>query len=411
MSFIKKSADITPVIDTVFTVVSAATKAKQEHGIEKVCDATIGSLYGEDGQIVALKSVYDNYDTIPSRMKAKYAGGFKGNENYREAMAKWVLRDNVQLPHSVIATPGGTGAVNLTIDLMLETGQTLVIPQVAWGSYAVMANNKGLQVEKYELFEEDHFHLNSFKEVCSKVIKQQHKLVVVINDPCHNPTGYSMTRQEWQAVIDYLNELSAEGEVVVLNDIAYLDYSFQRERARDYMQVFNTINNKVLVVVAFSCSKALTSYGLRCGAAIILGKEKEAVQVCEDCYAKAARAIWSNVNNSAMENFVGVTQNRYEEYMAEKEGYIQLLEKRSSIVLQEAKECGLALYPFTEGFFVTVKLPDNQTRDKYHELLCKNLIFTVKVNLGVRVGICSLSIEKCYGLAKRLKDILSEVES
>ena len=40
----------------------------------------------------------------------------------------------------------------------------------------------------------------------------------------------------------------------------------------------------------------------------------------------------------------------------------------------------------------------------------KEDIYTVKVNKGIRVAICSLSIAKCKGLAKRMKEILDEVK-
>ena len=53
---------------------------------------------------------------------------------------------------------------------------------------------------------------------------------------------------------------------------------------------------------------------------------------------------------------------------------------------------------------------DNESRDKYHEALMANNIFTVKVNLGIRVAICSLSVEKTKGLAKKMKDILDTIQ-
>ena len=73
--------------------------------------------------------------------------------------------------------------------------------------------------------------------------------------------------------------------------------------------------------------------------------------------------------------------------------------------MKEAKECGLACYPYKEGFFVTVAM-DNETRDCYHEALMKEHIFTVKVNKGIRVAVCSLSVTAIKGLAKRMKEIL-----
>ena len=406
MSFIKETHDVTRVVDTVFAVNRKATKAKQIYGNDAVIDATIGSLYDEEGNLVALKTVFDNYNAIDNKIKAKYAADFSGNEAFKRSVNAWIKGDNnLDLSSSVVATPGGTGAINLTIDLCLEKGQTLIIPSIAWGSYAIMANNAGAKVKRYEMFDGDSFNLSSFKEVCSEVMNEQKKVVVIINDPCHNPTGYSMTQNEWKEVVEYLNELSKMGSVVLLNDIAYMDYSYNLEEVRNYLNEFNHLLENVLVIVAFSCSKLMTSYGLRCGAALIMGKDEKAVNIVEGCFEKSARALWSNVNNSAMENFDAIVSNHLDEFMNEKQMYIDLLHKRSEIIVKEANDCGLPIYPYKEGFFVTVKV-DNEIRDKYHEALMDNLIFTVKVNNGIRIAACSLPIEKCKGIAKRMNEIL-----
>ena len=35
-------------------------------------------------------------------------------------------------------------------------------------------------------------------------IKAQGRALLFLNDPCHNPTGYSMTPEEWRAVVERL---------------------------------------------------------------------------------------------------------------------------------------------------------------------------------------------------------------
>ncbi|MFR4325779.1 MAG: hypothetical protein ACLT22_16995 [Coprobacillus cateniformis] len=37
-------------------------------------------------------------------------------------------------------------------------------------------------------------------------------------------------------------------------------------------------------------------------------------------------------------------------------------------------------------------------------------IYTIKVNKGIRVALCSLSVEKCQGLAFKMKDILDSLK-
>lgn len=410
MSFVRKTANLTPIVDTVFSIVKLAQQDKMENGPEHVVDATIGSLYDESGTLVAYKSFFDHYNAMDNKAKAKYAASFTGNESFRQQVINWVFQNHApSLTKKVIATPGGSGAVSTTFNMILDQNETVILPEIAWGSYKLMAQQNCLNTISYSMFEEDHFNLSSFKQVCTEVLNQQHKLLVVINDPCHNPTGYSLSHEEWNEIIAFLNECSKQGPVVILNDIAYIDYGYNQNEIRSYYDCFEKLNDNVFLVVAFSISKTCTSYGLRCGAAVLCGKDPQQVREVEIVFEKAARATWSNIPNAAMDNFSWVTTENIENFLNEKQSYIDLLKQRSSIFLKEAKEANLPIYPYKEGFFVTVKI-DNDLKQKYHEALMKEHIYTVQVNKGIRVAVCSLPVEKCYGLAQRMKKILNSIK-
>ena len=313
--FIRQNIDHQPIVDNVFKIVSLANDAIAKKGKENIVNATIGSLYDEDGNLVALDTVFNTYNSLDNRTKAKYASSFSGNPNFRKQVYNWVVQDTkLDLCHSVIGTPGGSGAVSSTILNVLDEGQTLIIPHIAWGNYKSMATIANCKVQAYQMFDGDAFNITSFKETCREVMARQGKVLAIINDPCHNPTGYSMTVEEWNQVIDFCNELSNEGPVIILDDIAYIDYSYNLERSRDYMNAFNRMNDQVMIVVAFSCSKTLTSYGLRCGGAVILARNQEDVRALEILMEKHARASWSNIPNAAMENFVKVTTEHKDEF-------------------------------------------------------------------------------------------------
>lgn len=408
-NFVKDSVSQTPIVDTVFAIVNKAKEAKKTYGEDAVTDATIGSLYTEAGELAALDCVFDSLKNLDNKVLASYAAGFTGNPDFRQKVIDWVLDGNSRLYKEVIATPGGTGAVAMTIQECLDPGQTVVLPEIAWGSYNLMAQMNNLEVEKYSLFDGDRFNMDSFREVCTKTMEKQGKLVVVINDPCHNPTGYSMTREEWEEVIAFLNGCSKKCPVVLLNDIAYIDFAFGQKEAKKYFSVFDDISDNMAVVVAFSLSKSMTSYGMRCGAAILMAKNPEIVNQLKTVFEKDARATWSNVNNGAMAMFVDVLDNRLEDYDAERQKYVALLKERSEIFRNEADAAGLAYYPYREGFFVTLSM-DNDLRDRYHEALMENNIFTVKVNKGIRVAICSMPVSKVKGLAGHMKEILDKVQ-
>lgn len=408
MPFIKDSANRTPIVDTVFAVAAKAKADQQANPDVKVVDAVLGSLYTEDGKLAALDTVFSTLKELDNTRLAKYAASFTGNPEFQKDVIDWVLDGNSHLYKEVIATPGGTGAVDLSISNCLEAGQTLIIPEIAWGSYALMAQMNNLQVKTYSLFEKDHFNLESFKKTCLEVMKGQDRLCVIINDPCHNPTGYSMSIEEWKDVIAFLNECSRTHPVVLINDIAYIDFSYQGRYAKKYFTCFDEISDNVAVIVAFSLSKSMTSYGLRCGAAIILAATEEGAEEIKTVFEKQARAIWSNVNNGAMETFSKIMHEKQADYEAEKAEFVKLLKERSQLFTKQAEACGLSHYPYKEGFFVTLDM-DNETRDRLHQALMDNHIYTVKVNKGIRIAVCSLPLASIDGLASRIKAVMDDM--
>ena len=82
------------------------------------------------------------------------------------------------------------------------------------------------------------------------------------------------------------------------------------------------------------------------------------------------------------------------------------MKERSDLFLKEAAEAELDTYPYKEGFFVTLRIEDNKDRDKLHDAFMANHIYTVKVNKGIRVGVCSLPVKKVKGLAAKMKSIM-----
>ena len=103
------------LVDKVFSIAKKAKEAAEKYGDEKVVNATIGSLYDENGKLVVLKSVTETYKELPPEEIAGYASAFTGSPEYKESVKRSVLGDNYKEEFKnhymeVIGTPGGTGA-------------------------------------------------------------------------------------------------------------------------------------------------------------------------------------------------------------------------------------------------------------------------------------------------------------
>lgn len=388
MKFINEEINTEKYVDSVFGV---NAKAKQD---PEALLATTGCLYTEQGRILTYRTVFDSESTILSREKASYAQGSSGNKEYRDAITKYILEDKVSLPKECIATAGGTGALYLAFRMCVDKNTTILYPEISWGNYKTMFNESGYKNIPYDVYDLD--------DLLNKIDLIQGKIAVIINSPCENPCGHEYTYDQFKTIIDKLNSLNREA--VLINDLAYLDYA--GKESKKFFELYNTINDNVLILLAISTSKSFSYYGQRLGALITIYKDEEYVKAFDNTAGRILRTVWSNVNNGAMINVAKVINNNLENFKKEVEESRIMLKKRADLFISQAKKCGLETYEYTSGFFITVKFDDNKHRDEVHERLMNNHIYTVKVNKGIRVAICSVPLNKLDGLAKRIKEVM-----
>lgn len=390
MRFVRKNVDTTKYVDNVFSV---SSMAKQDPtGI----NATTGCLYGEDEKLLTYNTVFNNEDQISDIQNASYASP-EGNKEYLDLITAHVLEGRIKKQIRTLASAGGTGAIYLAIKSCLNEGDTIVLPEVAWGNYKVIAQELNLKVVNYDVYD-----LDTLMKAIDSV---EGKVFIVINSPSHNPCGHGYTYDEWDKIINKINSLKKE--VILLNDIAYLDYA--PANAKDYFELFNKISDDILVILAYSCSKSFSYYGKRLGAFIVINNDEEFVDHYTNMCARLARTTWSNCNNGAMLNIVSLLKNHHDEYIKERDASIKMLADRAALFIEQAKENNLPIYPYTSGFFVTLRFDDLKLRDAVHQRLIDNHIYTVKVNKGIRIGICSLPMNKVDGLASKIKNICKDL--
>ena len=390
MKFLRNNANETEYIDSIFTVVNAAKKDSDPNKV----NATAGVLCGEDEKLFVYKTVFENENKIESRRKAAYASSPSGNKEFNDAISKYVLEDRVANHHCTIATTGGTGAIYTAIRLCLNEEDTIIYPEISWGNYKVIAQENNLNILTYDVY--------NLNDLFDKINKCNKKVFLIINSPCENPLGHSYSFDEWQQIFHKLNNL--DKEVVLLVDNAYMDYAYNNSKV--FFDLFNHVADNVLVLLASSCSKSFSYYGYRLGALIAIHNDEAFIHKFENLASRVARTTWSNPNNGGMQNITDLLNNHYEEYVKERDESVQMLKNRTDLFISQAKDVGLELYPYTEGFFVTVKIEDLKLRDEVHARLMDNHIYTIKVNKGLRVGLCSVPLNKIDGLAKRIKDLM-----
>ena len=376
--------------DNIYPIIDACKKDSDPNKI----NGTVGSLYGEDEKIITYKTVFNCFRNLSNETMASYASGSFGNVEFNKAISKFALENKIN-NYRLIPSPGGTGAVYLGFNISLSKGDTILIPETAWENYSNMAHEKGLIPIYYDIYDLDELF---------KKLESLEKIFLVINSPCQNPCGHSYKYDEWKRIIDYLN--NCDKEAIILNDVAYIEYGFDEDKKK-YFELFNNLNDNVLVLIAYSCSKSFSYYGFRLGALFVVGKNNDILDLYINQCAKKTRTTYSSVNNGAMHSIIDLVNNHLDEYHKEKEEYQKLLKERVELFLKEADENNLVYFPYDSGFFVTLKFENNEIRDDIFNLFKAEHLYFIKVYRGIRIGLCSIPVRKIKGLAKRLKDIMS----
>lgn len=374
-----------------------------------IINATIGTLYDENHNIAILNDVNNVRLNLTNKEVYAYSSTL-GINGFKEALISFLWQDYqksfLKKKHiEILPTPGATGALNLALYLALNPKETVLLPKICWNVYFQMARELDLKVVTYSYLKDDHFALKDFKEKVEKISKYQKHIVTILNDPCNNPTGYSLKDEEFISLIKYINS-KKDLKFTFIYDVAYYEYGLDFAAKR--FNMLQKFNKNVLVLLTWSASKAFTMYGLRFGSLIFIDSSKRKTK---DLLTKAkiiARGRFSCVSSEASNIIYQILTNKdlllsYRQNLNE---FKEVLFKRAILFSLQAKEVNLPIVPYFGGFFIAVKT-NNVT--SLCEELEKNNIYVIPGYHLVRIAICSLSLKQCDGLAYTIKKCLDKL--
>ncbi|WP_455539887.1 pyridoxal phosphate-dependent aminotransferase [Terrisporobacter sp.] len=399
--------------DIIFNLSERAQKASEEVGKENVINATIGALIDDDGNLITIKNVYDQFKSLPNREIAAYAS-IAGQDDYKEAVKKICFAGNDPKGNiRVVASPGGSGAIKLAMWNYTNEGDAILTSDWYWSPYGIIGEEAGRKVANFKLFnDKGEFNIESFKEKFKEIIYKQGNIFIIINSPGHNPTGYSVSDKEWDQILDFSKKIAKDKskKIVLFIDVAYIDYVKDDVASRKFFKKFGNLPENILTIVAFSMSKGFTAYGMRMGAAIGISSNEDIAEEFYFSLMHSCRANWSNCNRAAMSTLTHIVDDskKLKSYKEEKNKYKDMLVRRAESFVQGAKEVELEILPYRDGFFISI--PCDNPKEVCEKLTEKNL-YLVPLKMGLRFAVCAVSEEKCKKAPKIIKDVLEENKS
>ena len=185
--------------DKIFGVSTLAKARISEIGKENVVDSTIGALLDDDGNLIVLSSVVDVLKNLDPIDYAQYAP-IAGLPSYLDAVKTAVFGKTLPDSHiEACFTPGGTGAIRNAISCYTKRRDAILTSDWHWSPYNLIAKEQERRLETYPLFDDaGAFHHKAFDEKVQELLETQDQLLIIINTPAHNPTGYTLTLEDWE---------------------------------------------------------------------------------------------------------------------------------------------------------------------------------------------------------------------
>lgn len=352
-------------------ILSQSAEAKQKaHRI----NATIG-IAKEKGSVLSLPSITKYITGLDPDQYLPYAPSF-GIPQLRETWKKSLYEKNPSLDNLKISLPvvtsGITHGVSCLSDVWVDADDIIVLPDMMWGNYNMtFCVRNHARIVHYKAYDDtlSHFNIDSFEQTMKQAASDNSKVITILNFP-HNPTGYSVSIDEGERIVQILLDIAQKGTNLVIGcDDAYFGLFYEEETLKESLfSRLTGLHERIVAIKLDGATKEDYVWGFRVGF-ITYGictdpnQEIPVEQVYEALERKTAGCIRGNISNASHLSqtllLKSMADENYNGYKIEK---FELLKERARImkqVLADPKyKDGWEVYPFNSGYFMCIKLKD-----------------------------------------------------
>jgi aspartate/methionine/tyrosine aminotransferase len=258
-----------------------------------------------------------------------------------------------------VVVPGLTAAISYLADLFLEPGDTVVVPDLHWPNYRLIVEERKMAAGLvYPIFAKGGFNVPGLEAKLREAGGRRGKAACILNFP-NNPTGYSPTLAEAQAIVAALKRVAEEGtDLLVVCDDAY--FGLQYEEGLLQESLFGALaaaHANILAVKADGPTKEDYVWGFRTGFVTFASKGLDEARY--DALAKKLYGvIRSSVSSSsAPAQYIFLKALDSPGYEEQKSRYRAILAERyrkvrDFLATARLPDC-LRPLPFNSGYFMS----------------------------------------------------------
>ena len=182
----------------------------------------VGVYVDETGVTPVIPSVLEAGRRILAKAGSKGYLPIDGRPGYRSAVGDLVFGVDHEIVTSgrsaTAQTPGGTGALRVAADFLLQTGssRTIWLSEPTWPNHPQLFTLAGFTTKTYPYLDESGRRLEAGKMLAALRIAAPGD-VVLLHGSCHNPSGVDPDAATWAAI----GEVVVERELIPVVDFAY----------------------------------------------------------------------------------------------------------------------------------------------------------------------------------------------
>jgi aspartate/methionine/tyrosine aminotransferase len=288
-----------------------------------------------------------------------------GRADLRAAWREEIKEKNPSLGDTPVSLPvvtsGITHGLSTAADMFVDPGDLLLVPDQLWGNYLMtFCVKRGAEAKRYPLLDLDQgFDLSGFRAALAENADRG-KLVVLFNFP-NNPTGYSVTPAEADAIRDALVETAERDcDLVAICDDAYFGLFYDDEVMKESLFTrLAAAHPRIIAIKLDGATKEDFAWGLRVGFMTYgVAGGTGAYEALEKKTGGCIRGTISNAPNVSQQLVLKAMSDP--DYWAQKEEKFAVLRRRAVKVREVLTEPRFAAawkpYPFNSGYFMCVRL-------------------------------------------------------
>lgn len=353
-------------------------------------NATIG-IATENGGPMYLPCIHEKLSAFDPKDIYPYAPP-AGKPELRTLWRDKMLRENPSLHGKFFSTPIVTNALthglSIVADLFIDAGDHLILPDMLWGNYNLTFSTRcKAVVKKHPTFTvAGGYNVPAFKAVLENSATEKGKVVVLLNFP-NNPSGYTPTVEEGDAIVAALKEVADKGcNVVAITDDAYFGLFYEDSMKESLFGKLANLHPRILAVKLDGATKEEYVWGFRTGFITFAdGHSKENAAVLTALEKKTLGIIRATISNCPhpSQTFV-IEALRNPAFVDQKEEKFKVMKGRA-LAVKKAFESGkyadaFEYYPFNSGYFMCLKLKGVDAEQLRVHLLDKYGVGAISTN-------------------------------